>query len=163
MDGRDLTGYCAGCRLFLFAMRFHDGPLGIVPGGPFTSGEIAQAPDDWTFLAERMEIEFQTMSPARSRLVWVVVVDRHLYIMSGYMTTGYGKLWKQWPSYLEEDNRVTLRIDGKLYAQRLVRQMDHPRLSDIVTAFADKYGFQAGEAPEQVVLSGFSWLYEVVD
>ena len=46
-----------GISVFLFGMRFHDGPLEIVSGGPFKTGELAEAPDDWSFLTDRMEIE----------------------------------------------------------------------------------------------------------
>lgn len=147
----------------LFGMRFHDGPREILPGGPFKSGELTQAPDDWTFLTDRMEIEFQTLTPDTSRVVWVAVVDSRLYIMSGYMTTGYGKIWKQWPHYMDEDNRVILRIDGKLYEQKMQRHHEHPQLAEIVTAFANKYNFPAPEDPTSIITSGYSWLYEVVD
>ena len=35
------------------------------------------------------------------------------------MNTSYGGIWKQWPHYLDHDDRIILRIDGKLYEQRL--------------------------------------------
>ena len=46
--------------LFLAVMRFSDGPFEIFSGGPFTSGELAAAPDDWSFLKDRETVEFQT-------------------------------------------------------------------------------------------------------
>lgn len=145
--------------LFISA-RLHDGPMIMIAGGPFTTGELVEAPDDWTYLTDRAEIEFQTMDPDTSRIVWLAVWDKRMYFLSGYMTTGYGKIWKQWPNYMEADNRVLLRIDGKLYEQQLVRVMEHDQLADIVGEFGRKYGFEAG--PE-VVTSGYGWLYEVVD
>ncbi len=149
--------------VFLFGMRFHDGPLAIVSGGPFTSGELTEPPADWSFLEGRDEMEFQTMSPATSRVVWLVVHDERLYLISGYMTTGFGKIWKQWPHYMEQDNRVILRIDGKLYEQQLVRMMDHPELAEILTKFGNKYGFNAPGDPTEMVRSGYAWFYEVQD
>ena len=157
-----------GIAVFLFGMHFHDGPIEIVPGGPFSTGELAEAPDDWSFLTDRMEIEFQTMGPDTSRIVWLGVFDKRLYIVSGYMNTGYGKIWKQWPHYLLDDERIILRIDGRLYEQRLVRLMDHPQLLELMTIYGKKYGAGAGpdvtveQLREVLALGGF-WLFEVVD
>ena len=62
--------------LFLALMRFSDGPLEVLSGGPFTTGELTTAPDDWSFLADRGTVEFQTLQPARSRTVWLAVHDQ---------------------------------------------------------------------------------------
>ena len=102
---------------FFISMRFHDGPRGIISGGEFQTGELTVAPDNWDFIKDRTVIEFQTMDPATSRVVWVAVDAGKLYFLSGCMTTGFGKIWKQWPHYLEADDRVILRIDGQLYEQ----------------------------------------------
>lgn len=154
--------------LFLFGMRFHDGPLEIIPGGPFKTGEPTEPPDNWGFLAGRMEIEFQTMEPDSSRIVWLVVLRTRLYVISGYMNTGYGKIWKQWPHHLVADDRVIVRVDNKLYEQRMVRMMEHPQLLDLMTINAKKYG--GGTDPtftvEQLregLSTGDFWLFEVVD
>ena len=71
--------------LFLVSMRFHDGPLAVFSGGAFESGELGAAPDDWSFLTDRAEIEFQTLNPTTSRVVWLGVNDRRLFVVSGYM------------------------------------------------------------------------------
>ena len=153
-----------GLAIFAYGMRYHDGPLAIFPGGPFKTGAVAASPTDWSFLTDREEIEFQTLEPAQSRVVWVAVVDQRAYLVSGYMTTFVAPYWKQWPHYIKEDDRVTLRVDGKLYEQRLKRLLGHPQLAQIVTAFANKYGFadQLPEDPGDVVRSGSTWLYEVL-
>ena len=39
--------------LLLALMRFSDGPLEVFSGGPFTTGELTAAPDDWSFLTDR--------------------------------------------------------------------------------------------------------------
>jgi hypothetical protein len=151
--------------LFLFSMRFSDGPLEVFSGGPFTSGELSSAPDDWSFLIDRDTIEFQTMDPGRSRTVWLGVHDRRLFLVSGYMNTSYGGIWKQWPHYLEDDDRVILRIDGKLYEQRLQRIMEGPEVVPVLSEFARKYfGGSSGEFTEDAsVRSGDTWMYEVVE
>ena len=87
--------------LLLFSMRFHDGPLEILSGGPFKTGELATVPADWSFLTDRSTLEFQTMDPAQSRTVWLAVLERRLFLVSGYMNTGYGAIWKQWEYFKE--------------------------------------------------------------
>ena len=147
--------------LFLFSMRFHDGPLEIISGGPFTTGELTPAPADWSFLIDRAQIEFQTMNPATARTVWLGVYEQRLFLVSGYMTTGFGAIWKQWPHYLEEDDRVILRIDGKLYEQRLERIMQGPPVIPVLREFNRKY--DAGEPTSaDTVTLGETWMYEVV-
>ena len=147
--------------VFLFGMRFHDGPLEILSGGPFKTGELATVPADWSFLTDRSTLEFQTMDPAQSRTVWLAVHDTRRFLVSGYMNTGYGAIWKQWPHYLENDDRIILRIDGKLYEQRLQRIMSGAEVIPVLSEFSRKYG--AGDAAsDEAVSSGYTWMYEVV-
>ncbi|MEX1236640.1 MAG: hypothetical protein WD994_00055 [Pseudomonadales bacterium] len=145
---------------FFIGMRYHDGPIEIISGGPFITGELALTPDSWGLIKERDTIEFQTLSPATSRTVWLAVHDGRLFIVSGYMTTGYGKIWKQWPHYVQEDNRVILRIDGKLYEQRLERILDGPEVLPVLKELGRKYGFEA--ASTDMVSQGYTWMYEVL-
>lgn len=49
--GLGLTGLAIG--LFFLSMRFSDGPLEIISGGPFKTGELSAAPADWGYLKER--------------------------------------------------------------------------------------------------------------
>lgn len=151
--------------IFLFSMRFSDGPMEIFSGGPFTTGELTPAPDDWSFLTDRDTIEFQTMDPARSRTVWLGVHEGRLFLASGYMNTSYGGIWKQWPHYLANDDRVILRIDGKLHEQRLERIMEGPEVVPVLNEFARKYfgGSRGSLSSDDSVRSGDTWMYEVVD
>ena len=146
----------------LYAARFYDGPLEIVAGGPFKTGELSPAPADWSFLTERDTIEFQTLVPARSRTVWLAVHDGRLFIVSGYMTTGYGALWKQWPHYLQQDNRVILRVDDRLYEQRLRRITSGPDIEPVLNEFSRKYGDGLSAESTQVT-EGHTWMYEVIE
>lgn len=147
--------------VFIWSARFNDGPLEIIAGGPFTTGTLAEAPADWSFLTDRATIEFQTLAPARSRTVWLAVNDGKLFIVSGYMTTNYGAIWKQWPHYLEDDDRIVLRIDGNLYEQRLQRIMDGPDVMPVLREFNRKYG--AGEPTSiATITEGETWMYQVV-
>jgi hypothetical protein len=77
------------------------------------------------------------------------------------MNTGYGGLWKQWPHYLEDDDRIILRVDGKLYPQRLERIMGGEIVPSVLSEFDRKYavGSASDDAP---ITSGDTWMFEVV-
>lgn len=153
-------------------LRIQDGPVEFFPwftisiGGPFRSGELAASPANWDFISERLEIEFQTLNPATSRTVWVPVVDGKLFIVSGYMNSAIGRLWKQWPAYMAEDNRVLIRIDGKIYEQRLNRITEGAYIAPVMAQIGRKYFGGSGQpvpGSEIAVTSGSVWMFEVVD
>ncbi len=141
--------------------RFADGPLEIIAGGPFTSGELQAGPEpDWSPLKDRPTVEFQLNEPARSRTTFVMVHDGRLFIPSGYMTTWYGKLWKHWPFQAEADPRALLRVDGKLYERTMVRLTEGPDLAPVLAELSRKYGGGNPIGPEAVD-SGYLWLFEL--
>lgn len=147
--------------VLLVGARFSDGPLAIVAGGPFRSGELVTGPEpDWSFLHDAREVQFQLLEPARSRTTWVIVHEGKAYIPSGYMTTWWGKIWKQWPHEAEKAPNVLLRVDGKLYERRLVRVQDGPAVAPLLAELSRKY--TGGQAiPESAVSSGYLWLFEL--
>ena len=162
--GVGLLSILTAVALFFFGTRFTDGPLAIFTGGQFTSGVLEDAPEDWSYLKDRDLIEFQTLTPARSRTVWLAVHDSRLFIVSGYMNTGYGGIWKQWPHYLSEDDRIILRIDGALYEQRLERIMEGPQIVPVLKELSRKYfGGAQGLGTQDTVTRGDTWMYEVID
>ncbi|MDA0685118.1 MAG: hypothetical protein O3A57_11970 [Bacteroidetes bacterium] len=93
----------------------------ILAGGPFQSGELVAIPEDWSILTDEAKIEMQTMNPARSRTMWLVVYDNRLFIISSYMNSPVGKIWKQWPHQIKENNLAIVRAQGKLYELQLIR------------------------------------------
>ena len=106
------------------------------------------------------------MDPDTSRTVWLAVHNRRLFLVSGYMNTGYGGIWKQWPHYLENDDRVILRIDGQLYEQRLQRITEGPEIVPVLDELARKYfpgATGSGISSPVSVTNGDTWMYEVVD
>ena len=122
--------------------RFGDGPLAILPGGPLEAGELVTgAEPDWTFARDTMEMEFQLVEPPLSRTIWLQVHDKKLYVVSGYMNTPIGKIWKKWPAQALKDGRAVIRIDGKRYERKLVRILtDRPLLEAIAAEVNRKYG-----------------------
>ena len=111
----------------LVGARFSDGPIAIIAGGPFRSGELVSGPEpDWSFVRDVREVEFQLLDPARSRTTWILDHEGKAYIPCGYMTTWWGKIWKQWPLEAEKDPRILLRIGDELYERQLVRIQEGP-------------------------------------
>ena len=149
--------------VFLVYARFHDGPIAIIAGGPFQSGALYEGPEpDWSDMRTRQEVEFQLVEPARSRTTWIAEHEGKPYIVSGYMNTTFGKLWKKWPHEIEKDDRILLRVDDVIYERRLVRIMEGPEIRPVVEQLAEKYfGGAAPEDPDAVVRNGDMWLYEV--
>ena len=141
--------------------RFSDGPLEIFAGGPFTSGAQATEEPDWAFVKDYMTVEFQLLEPAASRTTWIAVHDGRVFIPSGYMTTWWGKIWKQWPLHAEQDGRAILRVDGKLYDRQLVRIMDDPAVDPVMAELSRKYGNNQ-PFPREAFDSGYLWIFELL-
>ena len=145
----------------LIGARFADGPVAIIAGGPFTSGELMSGPEpDWSFVRDVQEVEFQLLDPARSRTTWILYHDGKAYIPSGYMTTWWGKLWKQWPLEAEKDPRIMLRIGNALYERQLVRIQEGPAVAPLLAELSRKYRV-GQEIPLEAVTSGYLWLFEL--
>ena len=147
-----------------FAARMGDGPTAILPGGPLEAGELYAGPEpDWTFARDLPEMEFQLAEPPVSRTIWLQVVDGKLYVVSGYMNSTVGKLWKHWPMQAEEDPRAVIRIDGKRYLRNIRRLgPDHPALPGIASEISRKYGApMPPESASQVAASGDAWFFAV--
>jgi hypothetical protein len=147
--------------VLVVAARFSDGPLAIVAGGPFKSGTVVDGPEpDWSFVHDVREVEFQLLEPPRSRTTWILDHEGKAYIPSGYMTTWWGKLWKQWPHEAEKDPRILLRIDGKLYERTLVRVQNGPVVAPLLAELSRKYA-GGREIPMDAMTSGYLWLFEL--
>jgi hypothetical protein len=141
--------------------RFADGPIAIIAGGPFTSGELVSGPEpDWSFARDIREVEFQLVDPARSRTTWILEHEGKIYIPCGYMTTAWGKLWKQWPIEALTDGRSILRIGDKLYERELVRIEQGPLLEPLTAELSQKY-LGGADIDPGAVTSGNLWLFEL--
>ena len=119
-------------------------------------------------------VEFQTLDPPISRTVWLIVHDGRLFFTSGYLKWDedhglreYGlrglilKTVKRWPYQLESDNRIILRVDDKLYEQRLQQITGGPDIVPVLDAFAHKYEDSMGMGAAEVT-EGYTRMYEVV-
>ena len=142
----------------LVLVRSADGPMEILSGGPFKTGELVTNVSDWSFLEDKMTVELQTMLPPRSRTMWLVVHENRPIVLSSFMNTATGKMWKQRPRRVEEDNRAIIRNDGKLYHFTLERLEVDDDTAAIMEKFNQKYATSYTSAD---VSEGNSWLFEL--
>ena len=88
-----------------FENRSADGPSILFPGGEMTTGEVHTGPEpDWSFTDDIETVELQLNDPMASRLIYVLESENRLFIISGYMTTMLGRLWKEWAFEADEGN-----------------------------------------------------------
>lgn len=142
--------------------QFHDGPLGLVAGGSFASGETsATNQPDWEAIKDINTVEFELIDPGSSRTTWLVTHDGRAFIPCGYMNSTLGKLWKHWPHKVAAAPNVILRINGVLYDRKLVRVQEGPILQPVLSELSRKYINQP--IPESQVTSGNLWIFELVE
>lgn len=130
--------------------RFADGPIAILPGGPFRSGELVDDSNvDWSFAQAVEEVELQLVEPPRSRTVWIVVHEGAPYVPCGFLDV---PLWKQWPYEALEDGRVVLRIEGRRYERQATKVTDSDEYLAVRQLVGEKYGLGAGQRvdPDEV-------------
>ena len=135
--------------LVFVGARFHDGPLGPIPGGPLASGPVVGEPvTDWSFATDVVEIELQLASQSRSRTTWIIVHDGKAYIPAATEFPP-GKTWHR---AALEDGRATLRIAGKRYPVTLTKVEDATLLGAVREVASSKYPARPG---------GEVWLFAV--
>ena len=146
--------------MFLFYMRFHDGPIEIFAGGAFKTGESIEGTEpDWSALKDRETIQFQTLEPARSRTTWLAVHQGKIYTPSGYMNSKAGKIWKQWPRNAMVDGRALMRIDGKIYKRQLIRiNADDPATIHVLAELNRKYKLNGNL---ENIRNNDTWLFQL--
>ena len=125
----------------LFTVRFADGPVGPMPGGPLTKGPlVTDAVIDWDNILQGQSvatIELQLVEPARSRAVGAFAYEGELYVPCdlGFVwrripdtsTRALLRLiwtFKQWHKEALKDGRVVIRVEGKRYARQAVLVTD---------------------------------------
>lgn len=147
-----------------------DGPSILFPGGEMTTGRLHTGPEpDWSFTDDIQLVELQLNDPMASRLIYVLESDGRLFIISGYMTTMLGKLWKEWAFEADRgNNEGVLRVDSVRYPRTLVRIKEGDILDGVAAKLITKYGGAPTASPEAIagtragIESGNSWVFELV-
>ena len=140
---RIVIGVIALVALLFAAARFHDGPLGPIPGGALEAGpEVAEPVADWSFAKDVKEIELQLASQGSSRTTWVIVHEGQAYVPC---SLGFppGKRWHQ---QAVVDGRAVLRIDGKRYPVTLTK-LDDAATEQLTPILRSEVSRKYGEPP----------------
>jgi hypothetical protein len=137
-----------------------DGPSILFQGGELTSGTLYNGPEpDWSFAADIPTIELQINEPMSSRFVYAIVVNGRLYVVSGYMGSILGRLWKHWAVEASEgDGEAVVRINGVRYQRRLTRVFQGGVLDGVASVLTNKYG---SPTTRQSIEAGNTWVFEV--
>jgi len=152
-----------------FDNRNADGPSILFPGGELVSGRMHTGPDpDWSFTDAIPTIELQLNDPVSSRLIYILESEGKIYVISGYMSTMLGRLWKHWAVEADEGNDLgVLRIGDTRYQRRLVRIEEGAVLDGVATKLLSKYSGMAKPSPQaiaatrQSIEAGNSWVFEL--
>ena len=136
-----------------------DPPSAFFGGGPLVDGELVTGPEpDWSFVSDIALVDLQLVEPPRSRVVFIADHDGKLYVVSGYMGSFLGRLWKRWPVQAERDGRAVVRIEGKRYERTLVRIQPG---ADVIEGVSAELGRKYGGADPGSIESGDTWLFEL--
>jgi hypothetical protein len=132
--------------------RFHDGPLGPIPGGSLQAGElVSQPPADWSFAKDVPEIEMQLAYENTSRTTWVLVNEGVAYIPCS-LTQPPGKTWHK---KADQNGQAIVRIAGKRYPVTLTRVQDEATRTALGKVALAKYPSAAR------VEAGGAWFFKV--
>ena len=151
-----------------FDNRNADGPSILFPGGELISGEMYTGPEpDWRFTDDISTIELQLDDPLSSRLIFILESEGKIYVISGYMSSTLGRLWKHWAVQADEgDGLAVLRIGETRYRRQLVRIHQGAVLDGVATKLLSKYQGatptpQAIAATRRGIEAGNSWVFEL--
>jgi hypothetical protein len=91
-------------------------------------------------------------------VIWIVSHDGKPYVVSGYMSSTIGRLWKRWPAQAERDGRAIVRVAGKRYERTLKRIKTGAVVEGVAAELRRKYGYTVTAAD---IEAGTTWLFEL--
>ena len=114
------------------------------------SGEVVQqAIEDWSFTSDAKEIFIETTTSywiPHSVTAWCVTVGDELYVAADDADK------KSWVANVARDPNVRLKIEGKVYEQKLVPVTDATTIASIDSGFARKYEYEEEEGDDDMTV-----------
>lgn len=137
-----------------------DGASIVFPGGELLSGELYSGPEpDWSFTDQISTIELQLFDPISSRRIWIMESEGKIYVVSGYMNSLLGRLWKEWAVNADEgDGRAVIRVAGTRYERKLIRIHEGPALDGVAAKLTEKYN---SPTTRESIEAGDAWVFEL--
>ena len=108
-----------------------------------------QPVEDWSFTEDAEEVFIETVTSygiPHSVTVWCVTVGKELYIAADDPDE------KHWVANVARDPDVRLKIEDRVYEQRLVPVTDAATIAAIDSGFARKYEYEEEEADEDMTV-----------
>lgn len=147
-----------------------DGATVVFPGGEMMAGELYTGPEpDWSFTDDIFTIELQLNDPIATRRIFILESEGKIYVVSGYMKSFLGKIWKEWAFDADEGNdEGVLRVNNVRYPRKLVRIKEGDVLNGVSAKLLAKYSGVPTPVPAQAIATaragieaGNSWIFEL--
>ena len=118
-----------------------DGATVVFPGGEMVAGELHTGPEpDWSFTDDIFTIELQLNDPMATRRIFIIESEGKIYVVSGYMKSLLGKIWKEWAFDADAGNdEGVLRVNNVRYPRKLVRIEEGDVLNGVAAKLLAKY------------------------
>ncbi len=147
-----------------------DGATVVFPGGEMVAGELHTGPEpDWSFTDDIFTIELQLNDPMATRRIFILESEGKIYVVSGYMKSFLGKIWKEWAFDADEGNdEGVLRVNNVRYPRQLIRIKEGDVLNGVSAKLLAKYSgvptpvsAEAIAAARANIEDGNSWIFEL--
>ncbi len=113
-------------------------PFITLPGDQL-AGEVADAPAQWTGIADVKVMQLETRADdPYSVNVWLAALGPNLYLATGENGTN-------WTVYLQQDRHVRLRIEGIIYLLEAVAVTDPAERERVAREYVRKYEVDVGD------------------
>lgn len=147
-----------------------DGATVVFPGGEMLAGELYSGPEpDWSFTDDIFTIELQLNDPMATRRIFILESEGKIYVVSGYMKSFLGKIWKEWAFDADEGNdKGVLRVNNVRYPRQLVRIKEGDVLDGVSAKLLAKYSGAPSPVSTEAIATaradiedGNSWIFEL--
>ena len=147
-----------------------DGATVVFPGGEMVAGELhTGAEPNWSFNDDIFTIELQLNDPMATRRIFILESEGKIYVVSGYMKSFLGKIWKEWAFDADEGNdEGVLRVSNVRYPRQLIRIEEGDVLNGVAAKLLAKYsGVPTPVSAEAIATAradiedGNSWIFEL--
>ena len=147
-----------------------DGATVVFPGGEMMAGELhTGAEPNWSFTDDIFTIELQLNDPMATRRIFILESEGKIYVVSGYMKSFLGKIWKEWAFDADEGNEEgVLRVNNVRYPRQLIRIKEGDVLNGVAAKLLAKYsGVPTPVSAEAIATAradiedGNSWIFEL--
>jgi hypothetical protein len=147
-------GFGLAALLGILILRFHDGPLGPLPGGALVSETLSQDPKprwDSAGIGRTIELAVRPGAPW-SVTTWAVVYEGDLFVAADFLNP-----LKRWPYFVLEDPAVEVRAAGRRYRCSAVRVED----PELVTALRREFDRKYSLLPEGLAARTAVWFFRL--